>query len=133
MLRACTHRLRHTCKFVMAGNSEFCQLAVTTANILLEVAPLLEMSQATGIASAQRQPICTHSHRTTSKTAIFQILWVAAVIFLHPLQRHRKVSRSGTANKSCACAEVVPRAGRRGFATFVSQTCIPGVHTWRCL
>ena len=61
MLRACAHRLRHTCKFVMAGNSEFRQQAVTTANLLLEAASLLETSQATGVASAQRQPIL-HPH-----------------------------------------------------------------------
>ena len=54
-------------------------------------------------------------------------------------QRRRKVSRSGTANKSCACAEVIYRApeGAASRHAYVRWMRFPdlytGVHTWRCL
>ena len=55
----------------------------------------------------------------------------------HPWQRRRKVSRSGTANKSCACAEVIHRTlegvasrhAQAGCGVSNSQTCIPGWYT----
>ena len=45
--------------------------------------------------------------------------------------------RSGTANKSCACAEVIyrARAGRRGFATWhagCALVCFPDLYTGGC-
>ena len=47
--------MRGRVNFIMAENSEFCQQAVTTANLLLEAASLLETSQTTEVGSAQYQ------------------------------------------------------------------------------